>query len=356
MIHFGRPSFTRKEETAILETLRSGWIGNGPKAREFEKAFGDYIGSPHCVAVSSCTIGLMLALRASQIRRENRSLRVATTPLTFAATLNAILHTQNTPIFYDVKENGNIDIQDGDYDLILPVHYTGAPCDMDKMAGKAVIEDAAHAFDGEYKGQKLGTFGDFGVFSFYPTKNITTIDGGMVVCRRKEDGLLVRILANQGQPYNAYRRTKGNFRDEILFPGFKGAMPDLNASLGIVQLRRWGKIKEKRDLIWKIYEREFGFKEKGHSHHLYTIQVEDRDKVRERLKEKGIPTGVHYKALHLEHGYKFLGYKKGDFPNAERISETTLSLPISAEMTEWDAIEVTKALKKEPVIRELVAA
>lgn len=349
MIYFGRPSISNKEIKAIQDVIKTGWIGNGPKAREFEREFSQFIGSPHCVAVNSCTMGLMLAIRALQIQKKTSFFKVATSPLTFAATLNAITQTGNRPVLMDTKKDGTLDLDPNeDFDVILPVHYTGTPCDMDKLRkeGIPVIEDSAHAFGGEYKGANLGTLGDFGVFSFYPTKNITSIDGGMVVCRRKEDALLVRILANQGQTHNAFRRTQGDFEDRILFIGFKGAMPDLNAAIGLTQLRRWDKIKAKRDLIWNIYEREYGPKPKGHSHHLYTIQVEGRDELRKKLKEKGIPTGVHYKCLHLEHAYKNLGYKKGDFPNAEHISETTLSLPISAEMNEYDAILVVNEIKK----------
>lgn len=344
---FGKPDIGKREEDEVLKVLRSGWLGNGPKAREFEEEFGRYIGNPNCVAVNSCTMGLMLALRFYQSKHRNNILVVSTTPLTFAATVNAILQTKNIPTFSDVKLDGTLDPERiKPCDVIIPVHYTGTPCDMDEIKKKGVvIEDAAHGFGGKYNGRNLGTIGEFGVFSFYPTKNITSGEGGMVVCPGRKEALEIRILSNQGQSHNAYKRTLRDVEDFIMYPGFKGAMPDLNAAIGLSQLRKWPRLKEKRDKIFKIYEDAFGKKPEGHSHHLYTIQIKDRDKVRKELRSKGIPAGIHYKPLHLELAYKFLDYKKGDFPNAEKIGEETLSLPISSTMTEEEARGVVECLK-----------
>lgn len=342
---FGRPNLSRREETSILEVIRSGWLGNGPKARKFEKEFGDYVGSPYCVAVNSCTIGLTIVLKLLQ-KELGKRLVVATSPLTFCATANAVINSGNTLVFGDVKDDGTLDPKETPpYDVVIPVHYTGTPCQLDDFK-QIIVEDSAHGFGGTYNGRPLGTIGKFGVFSFYPTKNITSGDGGMVVCPDKETSLKVRVWANQGETHNAYSRTRGDFQDTILYPGFKGAMTDLNATLGLTQLKRWKQLKEKRFKVFDLYEREFGKKPEGHSQHLYTIEIENRDEVRKKLREKGIPTGIHYKPLHLEPAYKFLDFKEGYLPKAERIGKRTLSLPLSNEMSEVDALNVIKEVKK----------
>jgi dTDP-4-amino-4,6-dideoxygalactose transaminase len=371
-IIFGKPDISQAEIEGVLAVLRSGWIGTGRVAKKFEEEFAEFMGGGYAVAVSSCTMGLQLALRASNL---GHGKEVLVSPLTFAATVNAIIREGATPVFVDVDERGCLDpdkIRDKMTDKtqgVIAVHYTGSAVNMGRLAqaaesfGLKVIEDAAHGFGGEYIARsysdkpamprKLGTIGDYGVFSFYATKNITCGDGGMIVTRYGDMAERIRILANQGQTANAWRRqqTGPGHPNEIAFDGYKGTLPDLLAAVGLAQLRRWEELKAKRAKIWAIYENAFGLKEQGHSQHLYTIRVRNRDHFRFKLWEMGISTGIHYNPLHLEPGYKYLGYKKGDCPLAEKIGAETVSLPISTTMTEEDAERVVKAVK---MIREAV--
>lgn len=363
-IIFGKPNISEAEIQAVTKVLKSGWIGSGPVVRRFEEAFSEYIGG-YAVAVSSGTMALNLALRVSNAGDKKE---VITTPLTFSATVNAIIRAGAKPVFVDVDNYGNLDADKIDSawtkhtQAILPVHYTGGACDMGKIMAFAkgkdlkVIEDTAHGFGGEYVGRmaggkpalprKLGTMGDYGCFSFHAVKNITCGEGGMVVTKRGDMAERMRILANQGQNNDAYKRFRNAMNPyEIIHDGYKGNMSDINASIGLVQLQRWPELQAKRAVIFQMYENEFGLKQQGHSQHLYTIEVENRDQLRNQLYEMGIYTGIHYDPLHLEPAYKNLGYKAGDFPNAEKIGRRTLSLPIHAGMSEKDAERVIKAIK-----------
>lgn len=371
-IPFGRPDISTAEIEGVLAVLRSGWIGMGRVAKKFEEEFAEFMGGGYAVAVSSCTIGLQLAMRVCNL---GGGKEVLVSPLTFAASVNAIIREGATPVFVDVDDRGCLDpdkIRDRitvKTQGVIAVHYTGCAVNMGRLAqaaesfGLKVIEDAAHGFGGEYVARsysdkpalprKLGTMGDYGVFSFYATKNITCGDGGMILTRYGDMAERIRILSNQGQTASAWRRqqTGPGHPNEIAFDGYKGNLPDLLAAVGLAQLRRWDDLKKKRGNIWAIYENAFGLKEQGHSQHLYTIRVRNRDHFRYKLWEMGISTGIHYNPLHLEPAYKYLGYKKGDFPVAERIGSETVSLPVSTTMTEDDAERVVKAVK---LIREAV--
>ena len=371
-IDFGKPDIGDQEIQAVNEVLRSGWIGTGKIARKLEETFVEYMGGGYAVAVSSCTMGLQLALRVSNL---GQGKEVLTSPLTFVATVNAIVREGAKPVFVDVDERGCLNpdkIKNHITDKtqgVIPVHYTGAAVDMGdldqvcKHHGLKIIEDAAHAFGGDYITRaysdkptiprKLGTMGDFGVFSLYATKNITCGEGGIVITKYGDLAERIRILSNQGQTSGAWNRYTSSpiHPYEIAFDGYKGNLPDVLAAIALVQLNRWDELNEKRSKIWKIYEDNFGLKEQGHSKHLYTIRVRNRDNFRHRLWEMGIGTGVHYTPLHLEPGFKYLGYKPGDFPMAEKIGSETVSLPISATMTEDDATRVVRAVK---LVREAV--
>lgn len=313
-------------------------------------------------------MGLMLSLAAAI----GEGAEVLTTPLTFAATVNACLALRIRPRFVDVDEHGlmdtdileNMRMVDPKIKAVLPIHYTGAVCDMQRIMnfasvhGLKVVEDAAHAFDADYVGpmqgntpgrrQKVGTIGDFTVFSFYATKNITCAEGGMVLCKSSEAAERVRALSNNGLSAPAWKRyDAGPIRSyEVMHPGYKGNLPDVLAAMALCQLRRWPDMKLQRAKIWRIYEDAFGFKEPGHSQHLFTIRVKERERVRRALYDLGVGTGVHFNPLHLEPGYHFLGYKKGDFPKAERIGEETLSLPLGSTMTEDDAKRVVETVQR----------
>lgn len=369
---FGKPSITEAEIQAVVDVLRSGWIGTGRVTREFEETFAAKLGIGYAVAVNSATMGLMLSMIVSNI---GEGKEVITTPMTFAATVNAILAVGAKPVFVDVDPHGNLDAEKIRFAVtektrgILPVHYAGAPCDMGRILANAkqfdlkVIEDAAHGWGGSYveisHGDKpafprpLGTLGDFGVFSFYATKNITACEGGMIVTRRGDLAERIRILSNQGQSSAAWGRyTSGPILPhEVTHPGHKGNLPDLLSAIGLAQLRRWPELQAQRAAVWRIYEDNFGVKEMGHSQHLYTIRVRNRDQFRQKLWEMGIGTGVHYRPLHLEPAFHYLGYKQGDFPQAEKIGEQSVSLPVSATMSTDDAQRVVDAVK---LVREAV--
>lgn len=373
-IVFGKPDIGEAEIAAVSDVLRSSWLSTGSVVRAFEQEFAQFMGEGHAVAVNSATMGLMLSLAVSAIGDDKE---VITTPLTFAATLNSILTMRVRPVMIDVDEHGNLDPdklenylrykmqRDSRVRGILPVHMYGAACDMQRIMNMAnlynlrVIEDAAHAFGGEYvfpsdkagtpgSRKKIGTIGDFSVFSFYPNKNITCAEGGMVMTKRAEWAERLRGLTNHGMTANSWSRYgPGPIRNyEVAYPGYKGNMSDVHAAIGLTQLRRWPELKIKRDAIWNIYEDTFGWKEPGHSKHLFTIRVKNRDLFRTRLHEAGIGTGIHYRPLHLEPAYYFLGYKQGDFPIAEKIGAETVSLPISTTMSLDDARYVADTAKR----------
>lgn len=346
-ITFGKPDIGEEEMSMVMDVMRSGWLGTGKVAKELEKEFVKYMGNGYAVAVSSATIGLVISLKAFGI---HQGAGVLTSPLTFCATVNAIIQVGGRPLFKDVDEDGLLNgeiktsyLQGINYwpvEFILPVNYCGLKSRI--KSGYPVIEDAAHSFGGNCG------YGDVTVFSLYATKNITSGEGGLIWTRNKELADKCRILSNHGQSNGAWSRYSSGPIDNyhVMHPGFKGNLPDILAAIGLTQLRRWPEIKEKRDKVWDIYERAFGKKESGHSHHLYTLRVKNRHQFREELYNKGIGTGVHYEALHLEPAYAYLGYKLGDLPNAERIGAETVSLPVSATMTSEDAHYVVKTVKE----------
>lgn len=340
-IVFNKPDIGEEEMSAVMDVLRSGWIGTGKVAHQFEEEFANFYGGGYAVAVGSCTIGLQMALKA--VLPQYRG-NVVTSPLTFAATLNAILSNNCTPMFEDVDNNGCLDSDGKDSLAIIPVHYSGTICDFSQVKhGTKVIEDCAHAF-----GSPLKRDGDVQVFSFYANKNITCGEGGMVLTKDKNLADEIQVLSAQGLSKGAWRRygpaVPQHYSVEKV--GLKGNMPDVLASIGLVQLRRWPEMKEKRDIVFKTYENAFGKMPQGHSTHFYPLRIINRDQVRLKLHEKGIGTGIHYKPLHLEPAYQFLGYKKGDFPNAERWGEDELSLPVSSTMDERDAVRVVETIQE----------
>lgn len=355
----GGPDLSESEENAVSKVLRSGWLGNGPIASRFEYDFVESLNTSkvvYPVALNSCTMGLILALRAEGIGQGDE---VITTPLTFAATVNAILSTGAKVVLADVDSIGRIDPFEigkritARTKAIIPVHLHGKPCDMDRIMAIAglnkllVIEDAAHAFGGTYNGLPLGTIGHYGVFSFYPTKNITTGDGGIVLCKDKVRADYIRVMASQGLSAGAWKRYGSgpiaNYQVEA--EGYKGLMNDLNAAIGVAQLKRWPEMKERRAEVFKVYEDELGSAIEGHSHHIYAIQHKKRDALRQFLYERGIGTGIHYNPLHKEPAYEFWA-DKYELPMAERIGSKTLSLPLTSTMNVEDAERVVKVVKE----------
>jgi len=371
---FGSPAIEQPEIDEVVECLKSGWIGTGPRVHKFENAFRDYIGSKYAMALNSCTAALHLSMLVSGVSAGDE---VITTPMTFAATGNAILHTGAKPVFVDVeKDSMNIDphlIEEAitpKTKAILPVHFAGRPCKMDHIMEIAqknnllVIEDAAHAIEAKYKGQKIGNIGEMTCFSFYVTKNLVTGEGGMVTTNNEEWAKKIKVFGLHGMSKDAWKRfaDKGYKHYQVVSPGFKYNMMDIQASLGIHQLGRLGKNFERRKEIWGIYNKAFEglpvttpLEEKNtvHARHLYTLLLDidklkiSRDDFMNALHRENIGTGVHYVSLHLQPYYKeTFGFKEDDFPNSAYISKRTVSIPFSAKLSDKDVQDVIKVVTK----------
>ena len=372
---FGSPKIANEEIEEVVDSLKSGWLSTGPKVHKFEELFKNYIGCKHALALNSCTAGLHLSLIVSGVKQGDE---VITTPLTFAATANTILHIGAKPVFVDVERdsmNINPDLIEekitNKTKAIIPVHMAGRPCDMDKTTKIAkkynliVIEDAAHTIESVYKGKKIGNISPLTCFSFYVTKNIVTGEGGMVTTNNDEFAEKIQIYGLHGMSKGAWSRysNKGFKHYQIIYPGYKYNMMDLQAAIGIHQLPRIDKYLKIREDIWKRYDEAFkdlpvitpkpAEDNTIHSRHLYTLLINigkvkaTRDEIQQALHQEGIGTGIHFIALHLHPYYqKQFGFKKGDFPNAEFISERTLSLPLSANLTDKDVDDVIAAVRK----------
>jgi dTDP-4-amino-4,6-dideoxygalactose transaminase len=373
---FGAPLIGEEEIEDVVACLRGGWIGSGPRVAAFEKAFAEYrAGSKHAAAVSSCTAALHLSLLAAGLRPGDE---VITTPMTFCATVNAIIHAGLKPVLADVDPvTQNIDPNEVEARItsktraILPVHFAGRPCDMSALVDIAsrhdlkIIEDCAHAAEAHYQGQPLGTFGDFGCFSFYVTKNMTTGEGGMVLARTEEARARVRTLALHGLSQDAWRRYSdtGYKHYEVVDCGFKYNMTDMQAALGIHQLRRIEPNWQRREVLWNRYLQAFDDLPLGlpapvapgsrHSYHLFTLQIDAarcglrRDEFVDAMTRLNIGVGVHYVGI-PDHPYyqRGFGWSPADYPHAARISRETVSIPLSAKLTDRDAADVIAAVAR----------
>lgn len=372
---FGSPLIEEDEVREVVASMRSGWLGTGPKVARFEEDFKKYKGAAYAVAVNSCTAALHLSMLAAGIKPGDE---VITTAMTFCATVNAIIHAGATPVLADIDPvTMNIDPKQLKAKItsktraILPVHFAGHPCNMDDIMDIAnkhnlkVIEDCAHAIETEYHGKKAGTFGDFGCFSFYVTKNIVTGEGGMVLTRSEDDAAKIKILALHGMSKDAWKR----FGDEgykhyyVVECGFKYNMMDLQAAIGIHQLKRVEQYWKRRQQIWQRYNETFAELPIGlpaepepqtrHAYHLYTILVDkeecgiSRDAFLNAMTAQNIGVGVHYLSI-AEHPYyqKTFGWRPENYPNAMQIGRQTVSLPISAKLTDQDVEDVIEAVQK----------
>ena len=372
---FGSPRIEQDEIDEVVDCLRTGWLSTGPKVAKFEELFKQYIGVKHALALNSCTAGLHLSLIVAGIGHGDE---VITTPLTFAATANTILHVGAKPIFADISlPSMNIDPEKIEKKVtsrtkaVVPVHLAGRPCQMDAIMDIArrynltVIEDAAHAVEAVYRGRKVGSIADLTVFSFYVTKNIITGEGGMVTTNNDEYAEAIQIYALHGMSKGAWKRysDEGFKHYQVLLPGYKYNMMDMQAAIGIHQLKRIDEYSKIRERIWQRYDDAFADlpieippppePDTVHARHLYTILVRldrvnvDRDTVQQALYKENIGTGIHFVALHLHPYYsKAFGYKRGDFPNAEYVSDRTISLPLSAKLADKDVDDVVQAVRK----------
>jgi dTDP-4-amino-4,6-dideoxygalactose transaminase len=375
LLVFGAPAIEEAEIEEVVASMRSGWLGTGPKVAAFEKAFAAYKGVPQAIAVNSCTAALHLSLLAAGVQPGDE---VITTPLTFCATLNAILHAGGTPVLADVDPfTMNIDPRQVEAALsprtraLLPVHFAGRPCEMDALGaiavrhGLKIIEDCAHAIETEYQGKKAGTFGDFGCFSFYVTKNLVTGEGGMILARDPDDCATLMMLALHGMSKDAWKRFSdtGYKHYQVLAAGFKYNMMDLQAAIGIHQLKRIEANRLRRQEIWQRYDEALvdlplatpaePRPEARHAYHLYTILIDEqraglrRDDFLEAMTAENIGVGVHYLSI-PEHQYyqRRFGWRPEQFPNAMRLGRQTVSLPLSARLTDADVDDVITAVRR----------
>lgn len=375
-IVFGAPDIQQAEIKEIIATMKSGWLGTGPKVAEFEKSFAEYRSSTakHAAAVNSCTAALHISMIAAGIKPGDE---VITTPLTFCATVNSIIHAGAMPVLADVNpQTMNIDPVEiakkitSKTRAVIPVHFAGLPCDMDPIMALAekhklkVIEDCAHAIETEYHGKSVGTFGDFGCFSFYVTKNIVTGEGGMVIAKNAIDIDRIKRLALHGMSKDAWHRfsDSGYKHYQVVECGFKYNMMDLQAAIGIHQLSRIDESWCRRREIWRQYQQAFCELpitipvevEKGskHGYHLYTIQIDakragiSRDEFLDVMTRNNIGVGVHYLSL-PEHPYyqKEFGWIPEQYPHAMAVGRTTVSLPISPKLKQVDLDRIIAATK-----------
>lgn len=371
---FSRPTISREAIDEVVACLQSGWITTGPRVKKFEESLKQYLGAPHVLALSSATAGLHLALAALELKPGDE---VITTPMTFAATLNTIVLTGGKPVLVDVEPaTYNMDVSrlaDAITEhtrAIVPVHFAGLPVDMDPIYalaakhGLRVIEDAAHAIGTEYKGRRIGSFGDTQVFSFHPNKNMTTGEGGAVATRDAKLAETIALLRFHGMDREAWNRfgKTGSQHYEIITPGFKYNMMDIQAALGLHQLPALEGFIERRTQIAERYlailedwpewtlPRAPAYAHR-HAWHLFTPLINpesanmDRDAFMQGMKERNIGTGLHYRAVHLYPYYRErFGFRRGDFPNAETISDRIVSLPLFPTMTDPDLERVIAAM------------
>jgi dTDP-4-amino-4,6-dideoxygalactose transaminase len=373
---FARPSIGDEEIAELVDTLRSGWITTGPKVERFTNDFVTFVEGRYAVPVSSATAGLHVALLSHGVGPGDE---VVTTPMTFVATLNMIVQCGAVPVLADIDAATlNIRVEEVEKKLgpktraIIPVHYVGQPVDLDPIVemaasrGIAVIEDAAHAVGAEYKGRKIGSFPTTSVFSFHPNKNMTTGEGGMVVTEDEEVFEKASLLKFHGMDRESWKRfaKAGSPRYDVAVPGFKYNMMDIQAALGLHQLKRLEGFLVERERLARRYDEALA----GvtglilpqrvpypvrHAWHLYTPLVDvdrltiGRDQFMAELKSRNIGTGLHYTAAHEFSYYaNRFGWKPEDFPEAHFVSERIVSLPLFPGLTDSDQDDAVSAIRE----------
>jgi perosamine synthetase len=372
---FNRPDITDLEIGEVVDTLQSGWLTTGPKTKAFEQRFAAYLGATEAIAVNSCTAAMHVALAAAGIGPGDE---VIVPAMTFAATANVVLHQHARPVVVDVSPDTlNIDPAAIEAAIsprtraIMPVHLYGHPCDMDRILAIArrhrllVIEDAAHAIGAHWHNQPIGTLGTVTAFSFYATKNLVTGEGGMITTNDEAFAAEMRRWVLHGMSRDAWDRYSehGSWYYEIVAPGFKYNMTDLQASLGLHQLTRLEAMNCRRERLVQIYrqglgdlpELELPVTRSGvrHAWHLYAIRLHldrlaiNRDVFIEELRRAGIGASVHFIPLHRHPYYQDeLGLRAGEFPVAEATFPRLVSLPLYSRMTDADAEDVVLAVRR----------
>ena len=352
MIPIAKPMIGEEEKKAVLDILDSGMLAQGKKVKEFEEKFAEYIGTKHAIATSSGTTALHLVLLASGIKNGDE---VITTPFTFISTTTSILFCNAKPTFADINpKTFNIEPEKIESMItsktkaILPVHLYGQPCEMDKILEIAenhnlvVIEDACQAHGAEYYGKKVGSIGNAGCFSFYPTKNMTTGEGGMVTTNDEKLAEKVRLLRSHGQKE----------RYSYMMVGYNFRMTNIAAAIGVEQLKKVDKFNDKRiknaeflsEQLNDVVETPYVLPNVKHVFHQYTIKTDKRELLMENLKKDGIGFGIYYpKPLHYYGIFK--KYGNNGLKNAENVSRKVLSLPIHPSLSKGDLEKIVYLVK-----------
>ena len=375
-ITFGKPCYDKNDIKLVNEVLKSKWIGTGKKTLEFENNFSKYKNIKYSLALNSCTAALHLSLLSVNIKKGDE---VITTPLTFCSTINTILHVGGIPVLADINENTlNIDPEQilkkitKKTKAIIVVHFAGLSCDMDKILKISkkysikIIEDCAHAIETRYRNKQAGTFGETGCFSFYSTKNITTAEGGMLITKKKAIAERVKNLRLHGLSRDAWRRysMRGKYKSYDIFEtGFKYNLTNINAALGINQLKKVEIFWKKRKKIWDFYNNSLIdlpiklppkiSKNYKHAYHLYTIVIDNkktkktRDEITAFLQKKQIGIGIHYNAIQSFKFYKDkVKFKKKELKVSDSICKNIFSIPIYPDLKKSDQIYIVKKIKE----------
>jgi dTDP-4-amino-4,6-dideoxygalactose transaminase len=373
-LRFGVPFIEQEEIDSVVEVLKSGWITTGPKTQEFEEKFKHYVGAKHAIAVSSCTDAMELSLVVAGVGKDDE---VITSPMTFSSTANVIVHRGAKPVFVDI-EKGTLNIDPTLIEkhltpktkAIMPVHYAGQPCEMDeiedigRLYGLTVIDDAAHATGAEYHGKKIGSISDTTTFSFHVQKVMTTAEGGMITTESDDWAKKMRILRLHGMTKDAWARASDSqVHYDVVYPGYKCNMTDIQSAMGIVQLGKLESFISTRQKYAKIYDSAFQqmpeismvkrIDDIRHAETMYVILLNletlriHRDEFVRCLQAENIHCAVHFKPVHLHSYYReTFGYRLGDYPNAEHAFSRVMSLPFSPKLTEDDICDVINSVKK----------
>lgn len=370
---YSLPLIGEEEISEVADSLRSGWVTTGPKLKRFEQEFAAYVGANHAIAVNSCTAALHTSLAALDVGPGDE---VIVPTLTFCATANVVVHLGATPVIVDIDRNFLMSAETVRRAItprtkaIVPVHYAGQAADLREILQVAegqriaVVEDAAHAAGAAYAGARIGSHGRAVCFSFYATKNMTTGEGGMITTNDDALAGRLRLLSLHGMSRDAWKRytEAGSWYYEVLEPGFKYNMTDLQASLGIHQLRRLDGFIRRRREIADMYDHAFSnmpelllperLPGRTHTFHLYPVRVNprlaqfNRSEFIEELRARKIGASVHFIPLHRHPFYqRRYGYRAEQFPVAEEIYQGLLSLPLYPKMTDQDAADVIAAVR-----------
>jgi dTDP-4-amino-4,6-dideoxygalactose transaminase len=369
---FGSPLIEEAEIAEVVDSLRSGWIGTGPKVHRFEQMLGSYIGVPQVRCVSSCTAALFLALKSLGIGQGDE---VIVPAMTFVASANSVEQTGARAVLVDVHEDtGLIDLDAAEQAItnrtkaIMPVHLWGHPVEMDRLNeirdnhGLAIVEDAAHALGAKWRGRQIGTFGNLTAYSFYVTKNITTVEGGALAMEDLDLASRIEQLALHGLSAGAWQRFSdiGFKHYEATELGYKFNMTDIQAAVGIHQLPRLDTWIDHRAKMWSAYDDDLRDlpltlptpppAHAHHARHIYHVRVQSqtgvgRDELLDELASRNIGTGVHYRGVHLHPYYRErYAIDPMSLPHSTAISNSTFSLPLSAKLSDQDRIDVVEAL------------